>query len=566
MITPDQQPENSHPTVLAEPVNTARVLRQRAEAIQHEEADKLQAQSPEMIKLALHELQVHQIELEMQNEELRRAKDQLEDAQDRYIDLYDFAPVGYCTLGEQGLILQANLTMAALLGVPRGTLIKQPIGKFMFGQDSGTFHLMRQQLIKTGKPMACELRLVKADGNPHWVHLAATVAPDKGGNWLLRIVVADIAVLKDTQAQANAIIRDNTELQRMATEVLASKIQLQAMLTGIPVPFFIKDAQSRFLLMNQACEEQWGTRLADLLGTDASQLFPAEQMAGFLSADQKVFEGGCALDFEEGIWNASLQQNRIGHTFKKPIYDDAGKPLYLVCATIDITEQKMAQLALERSLREKEALLKEVHHRVKNNLQVITSLLRLESGRSDNPTVKSVMGDMQGRVRAMSMLHESLYRSGTLASIDLGSYIKNLATQVIRSLQTQGGSVALKFDVNTVEVGIDQATPCGLLVSELLSNCLKHAFPDGRDGEIRIELQPVEGDAMWCLRVSDTGIGIAADFEARSQDSLGLQLVGDLCKQLHSALEVVPTPGAKSGASFAVTFRVDKPAALAIAV
>ena len=132
--------------------------------------------SPEEARQTLHELRVHQIELEMQNEELRRAQVELDASRARYFDLYDLAPVGYCTLSEQGLILEANLTAATLLGVPRGALVKQPITRFILAEDQDIYYLHRKRLFETGAPQACELRMVRKDGAPFWAHLEATAA------------------------------------------------------------------------------------------------------------------------------------------------------------------------------------------------------------------------------------------------------------------------------------------------------------------------------------------------------------------------------------------------------
>ena len=222
-----------------------------------------------------------------------------------------------------------------------------------------------------------------------------------------------------------------------------------------------------------------------------------------------------------------------------PLGSDVGG---VVVSHSDITERRLAQEALQSSLLEKEALLKEVHHRVKNNLQVINSLLRLESGRSGQPGVQSVLGDMQGRIRSMALLHESLYRSGTLATVDLGNYLKQLAMQSFRVLASHSGAVQLQLDLASIEVGMDQAMPCGLLVNELISNCLKHGFPQGRSGEVRVELQVLDGGARLRVRVSDTGVGLPDDFESRRGHSLGLQLVSDLATQLGGTLEIGPAP------------------------
>ncbi len=206
----------------------------------------------------------------------------------------------------------------------------------------------------------------------------------------------------------------------------------------------------------------------------------------------------------------------------------------------DITERKLAEQALQSSLAEKQALLNEVHHRVKNNLQVITSLLRLEAGRSTQPDTKTVLGDMQGRIRSMALLHESLYRSGVFASVDLGAYLRNLATQAFRSMAPQDGKVALKLNLTSVQVSMDQATPCGLLLNELISNCFKHGFPAGQNGEVRVVLQSVANNPQVRLHISDTGVGLPEDFDTRCGASLGLKLVSDLARQLGGQLNMGP--------------------------
>jgi two-component sensor histidine kinase len=202
-------------------------------------------------------------------------------------------------------------------------------------------------------------------------------------------------------------------------------------------------------------------------------------------------------------------------------------------------------------LNDKVGLLNEVHHRVKNNLQVITSLLRLEANRSAHAETKAVLSDMQGRIRSMALLHESLYRTGTFASVELGAYLKQLCTQAFRASAQQNDGVQLVLDLGAVQVSLDQATPCGLLVNELVANCFKHGFPAGRTGEVRVALTPVDA-VQWCLSVSDNGVGLPTDFEARRTTSLGLQLVSDLCHQLGGKLGVGPGPGAAFTLQFSI--------------
>ncbi len=249
-----------------------------------------------------------------------------------------------------------------------------------------------------------------------------------------------------------------------------------------------------------------------------------------------------------------------------PVLDSNGHATHYVALKEDITERKRAERALQTSLREKVALLHEVHHRVKNNLQVVTSLLRLEAGRSSHPDTKSVLKDMQARIHSMALLHESLYRSSNFTSVDLDAYIKQVAIQTFRARASASSSARLQLELAPVKVSLDHATLCGLLVNELLSNSLKHGFPESHSGDIRIELQAHAGadggPASCCLRVSDSGIGLPDDFEARRGQSLGLQLVSDLARQLGGTLET----GSGPGAVFVVSFAVEEPRAAATAL
>ena len=233
-----------------------------------------------------------------------------------------------------------------------------------------------------------------------------------------------------------------------------------------------------------------------------------------------------------------------------------GQPRRMLGTVSDISEGKLAEELLRRndaairaSLHEKEVLLQEVHHRVKNNLQLISSLLQLESGRTADSTVHSVLGDMQNRILSMALLHETLYQSTDLARVDLAHYLSELSHRLFQSLAPPTG-VTLHLEVTPVAVGPDQAIPCGLVVNELLSNALKHGFPDGRSGEIRVSLHPVDAGPALRLEVSDDGVGLPVDIEQRRSGSLGLHLASVLAKQLQGTLDI----GAGPGAQFVLVF------------
>lgn len=212
----------------------------------------------------------------------------------------------------------------------------------------------------------------------------------------------------------------------------------------------------------------------------------------------------------------------------------------------DITERKEAEDLLRLSLKEKEGLLREVHHRVKNNLQVISSLLRLETSRSAAHDTKRVLGDMQGRILSMAVLHETLYRSGRFGQVDLGGYLRQLAQQLFRAAAS---TTRLRLELEPVFLEIDQAIPCGLIVNELLTNSLKHAFAEGTAGEVAMSLAlNPRGEVQ--ITVADTGVGLPTDFDTKRVRSLGLVLVTDLVRQIGGSLSIGPGPGAAFGVTF----------------
>jgi two-component sensor histidine kinase len=194
-------------------------------------------------------------------------------------------------------------------------------------------------------------------------------------------------------------------------------------------------------------------------------------------------------------------------------------------------------------------LLKEIHHRVKNNLQVVSSLLRLQSAAIDDPQVLDVFNDSQNRIRSMALIHEKLYRSKNLAQVDFAEYARDLVTHLIRTQRSQGRSHMVEFNTTPIHLDIDKAVPCGLIINELVSNSLKHAFPNGNQGIVRLTLHSSDTGHIL-LGVSDNGIGFPAHLDFQTTASLGLQLVNTLVDQFDGNIEMIITEGTE----FKITF------------
>jgi two-component sensor histidine kinase len=203
----------------------------------------------------------------------------------------------------------------------------------------------------------------------------------------------------------------------------------------------------------------------------------------------------------------------------------------------DLSEQKPAE-DLRRRLQEKDALLGEIHHRVKNNLQVVSSLLNLQANQLQDPAARGMFEATQSRIRSMALVHEQLYKSGNFSGIDFATYLRVLAADLLNSYRSNAEWVHVRVTADPTRLDLEIAIPCGMIVNELITNSLKHAFPDRAEGEIRIGFRA--GGDQYSLSVDDDGVALPPGLLARESDSMGLRLVKLLARQLGSELQAGP--------------------------
>lgn len=356
--------------------------------------------------------------------------------------------------------------------------------------------------------------------------------------------------------------RDVSEQKRAQERALAEAGRFSSLLRSTPEGILIADSHSRIVASNPAAQKLFGYAEQDLALLSLSQLMP-DRFAGAAGAlapngvadGEGVADGSVPVevrarrsDGSEFLGELSLARWRSKN--------EAGQDEEFTAGLLrDISERKQAQARLthstrqlQASLAEKEVLLKEIHHRVKNNMQVISSILSLQASTLDDPAVRTALRESQGRIKSMALIHEKLYRSDDLARVDFGDYLRGLTQDLVRSHPPRGSrrSARLELELETVRLNIDQAAPCGLLVNELLSNALKHAFT-GCDPSIapllrvRLSHHPSHnGEQEVTVEVLDNGRGIEAGFDWRASESLGLQLVTTLTEQLEGHIECLP--------------------------
>jgi PAS domain S-box-containing protein len=299
------------------------------------------------------------------------------------------------------------------------------------------------------------------------------------------------------------------------------------------------DGDQRIVLFNRGAERTFGHMAGEVRGQSLDMLLP-QRFTAQHRRHVEAFRDSSTDARQMGERREIYGRRKDGTNFPAEATISKvkvqGEWLFTVILR-DITERKLAHEAMSRSLQEKELLLKEIHHRVKNNLQVVSSLLGLQSRVLPEESVRRIFLESQNRIHSMALLHERLYQSQSLSEIDCQEYVRQLAAHLFRSFGVRTDRIRLRVNVESTRMNMDTAVPCGLVLNELVSNSLKYAFPDGRDGEVRVELTEDDKRSMR-LSVSDDGVGLPKDFDLQGVRSLGLRLVRTLAEQLGATIEV----------------------------
>jgi PAS domain S-box-containing protein len=365
-----------------------------------------------------------------------------------------------------------------------------------------------------------EYRVERPDGSQRWVRDRAFPVRDQGGT-VYRIV---------------GIAEDITKQKKAEEQLRAATAMLSTLINHLQSGVVVEDEARRITHVNQAFNNIFNVPVPpqSLFGVDSRLLFT--QSAKFAERLEQIIRAGTPVLGEELEWQGKLfLRNYIPLSMGENSH-------YHLWQYRDVTNERHAEEQIKSSLKEKEVLLKEIHHRVKNNLQIISSLLNLQSAEIEDPTASQKFRESQDRVKAMALIHERLYQSSDLAKIDFAGYVRSLTGHLLRSYRVDANKIRLNLEVDSVPMNLDVAIPCGLIINELVSNAFKYAFPDGETGEIRVNFGE-ENDHALKLIVRDSGIGFPEGGNPEDSDSLGLKLVHSLTEQLGGAIRYVNQNG-----------------------
>ncbi|MCW6037271.1 PAS domain-containing protein [Spirulina subsalsa FACHB-351] len=360
---------------------------------------------------------------------------------------------------------------------------------------------------------------------------------------LLQRIAGQLAIATYQSRLHDTLQQELQQRQQTQQALSISQQRLEYLLISSPGVLYTCNLQEgRATFISQNAEKLIGYSLAEMMqpGFWLQHLHPEDQ---FL-----VEQVGLLQLFEQGHYHLEYRFLHQDGSYRwiydqiKVIYDETGNPIEIIGYWIDISDRKATEFQLRKSLQEKEILLKEIHHRVKNNLLVVSHLLEFQAEYIQSPELIKTLEDSQNRIYSMALIHEKLYHSTGLDLIDFGEYLTALLENLIETYQVSEQQIEFTLSIEPIFLNIETAQPCALIVNELLTNVLKHAFPDGRKGRVYLELKQ-DAEKWIQIKVQDNGIGFPLSLDFRQVESLGMELVCTLTEQIEGKIELDTTQG-----------------------
>lgn len=431
-------------------------------------------------------------------------------------------------LTPEGTIIYESDSIKAMLGYEKNELIGVNAFKFIHKDDiKRVFEDFKKGLNNPGTSIICSYRYKKSDGNYIYLESTGTNFEETLGNNFV-IISRDITSRIESEKKIHKL---TAAVEQSSNTVL------------------ITDINGKIEYVNK--------KFADLTGYDKDEAIGASpSLLNSGKTSNEVYKDLWTTILTGKVWQGELWNKRkSGELYWEsikitPVVDENDNITNFIAIKDDITSEKLLNEKLAQNLNEKEIMLKEIHHRVKNNLQIVISLLNLQSTSVDDVKLKSQLTISQNRVRSMALIHQLLYRSKDLSMIDMEDYLLSLSSQLLASYAEIKESVNIKVNASDVFFTIETAVPFGLLINELISNSLKHGFPDRRKGNIEITLTQLENDRFE-LNYFDDGIGIHLNVINGHVLSFGMNLIEMLVSQLEGNVELIPD----NGTNYKINFR-----------
>jgi len=455
--------------------------------------------------------------------ERKLAEESLKASEERYLALFHRSLFGVYIHDFEGKFLDANEAALEMLGYKKQDISTLNFASILEAQQLPEAFKVVEEIVRKGYQEEPTLyRIRRKNGRHVWVETEATLIYKNGKPFAIQGIARDVTKYKE----AEEALRESEEKYR-------------AIFESFHDVYYRTDKDGIITLISPSVRTHAGWEPEEVIGHPVTDFYQDPNAREVFR--EKLREKGVINDYElkllakDGrVIDVSLSSQIIRGT--------DGSPKGVEGVLRDITDRKKVEEQIKTSLKEKEVLLQEIHHRVKNNMQIISSLINLQSWQIEDPKVKNMFQMSRDRIRSMALIHEKLYQSKDLAGINFAQYIQSLTVHLMHTYNAKLKNVHLKTEVENVFLDISKAIPCGLIINELVTNSLKHAFPDGQSGEILVRLH-TNNNGKMALEVSDTGVGFPDGSNVRKPDTLGLQLVNDLVNQLGGIIELDQTRG-----------------------
>jgi PAS domain S-box-containing protein len=510
-------------------------LRRRAESYLHQHGDEVPI--PPAASNLIEELNVYQAELVVQNEELRDAQHKLATARNKYLRLFDLAPVGYLTVDRKGAIFDINLRCAEWLAVGRERILAGNVPLVSLLREEGHVPLhdaLKKLFVDGAKPPPMEVQPRRS-------------LPDS------RILQVEAALMRDEDDKDLALLTftDVTSLRENERQLQSAKDDWERTFNTVPDMICILDAHYNVLRANRAFADYLGRPIDACIGEKCYRLMHRTSAPPDDCPHCQFMGTGAPNDGEIH----DPETDRHFHVSVTPLHDAKGRPAGCVHVSREVTQRKRDELKLRAALENSELLLREVHHRVKNNLQVIIHLVARKSLRIPDPDVKQFLAELQEQARTMSLVYEQLEgKSKQLADVDMTRYLSTLSQNLLHSF-CSGQGPAIHVLADGVRLSVDFAMPCGLIVNELLTNSIKHAFRKrpASQGVVHVSLERRDGAVLLVFEDNGDGFDPAAP---SPKSASGLDLVRLWAShQLGGTLECASRPN--QGTRYSISFPAD---------
>jgi PAS domain S-box-containing protein len=422
-------------------------------------------------------------------------------------------------IGTRYEFLYINDAFENIWGIKKEELIKDPslLERSIHPDDLDRLKKKHPERRSESEGTDEQYRIIRPDGEIRWIRARRFPVLDERKN----------------VHRTAGIITDITERKKIEDALHLSEKRFKEMADTLPLLVYETDEKGNITYFNKAGLSYTGYTLDDFSkGLTLPMMFPPGEMERAVENANRTMSGVYVGSIEYllkrkdgSLYPAII--NTVPIVWEEKVIGRRG-------VVMDISELKKAEEKIKSSLKEKEVLLSEIHHRVKNNLQIISSILRLQSSTINDKRISDIFLDAQHRIITMGLVHEKLYKSDNFAKIDVMEYVSDLVRTITSSYSVTPEKLKVEYDIEPIFIHLDTMIPIGLILNELLTNSMKYAFPDGRKGVIHISLKKTED--LFKLSISDNGIGFPENFIIENSQSLGLRLVSTLCEQINGKL------------------------------